>query len=287
VTVRSPGLGDLADGGSTVPLSSIGWVRVMRPWRFTGAYLRGRRITPRPPTGGRLLGALDPVSIKLLGRLSPPPPAPSTTTEPMTPAGLVEHLPAIADRLRLHLDYDERYVAWLLRELAAITGLGTPVARLVRGGGGRVLGWYVYCLVPGGISRVLQIAAADQRFGPVLDDLLHHAWSYGSARLIGRLQAPLAARRTILHHSSAALAASRDEQILGAIATGRSLLTRLDGEWWIKDERGIYLNQVEPFCAVARVGQDTGHGGPRKPSGRTLAAREVLWGRCRWLRSPA
>jgi len=226
-------------GGDMVHASCIGWMRVLRPWRFSEWYLRERRMRWGRPTGGRVLGVLDAASTRWIGGLSPPR-EPDVTGEPLTPSGLVDHLHAIGDRVRLHLDYDERYLTWLFDALAFVSGLGTPVARLVRERDGRVLGWYVYYLVPHGVSRVLQVAASDRHVGRVLDDLLHHAWSCGAIAVLGRLEPrlvePVASRRIVLHPAGyLALAHSRDTEILGAIASGRSLLTRLDGEWWIQD----------------------------------------------------
>lgn len=230
----------MLSGGTMEHLACIAWVRVLRPWRFGDWYVRDRRMRSARSLGGRLLGGLDVASTRWIRAVSPPP-APDATTEPLTPGGLVEHLHVIGGRLRLHLDYDERYLAWLFAELAVVRGLGTPVARLVRDRGGQVLGWYVYYLAPKGISRVLQIAASDRHVGRVLDDLLHDAWSGGAIAVLGRVEPrlldPLARRRCVLRRSGySALSYSRDEEILGAIASGRSLLTRLDSEWWIQDQ---------------------------------------------------
>jgi len=226
-------------GGEVVHLGCIAWARLLRPWGFADWYVRDRRLGRRRSSAGRALGVLDAASTRWIGSVSPPAP-PDLTAETLTAAGLVEHLHLIGDRVRLHLDYDERYVTWLFDELARVRGLGTPVARLVRDRGGRVLGWYIYYLAPAGLSQVLQVAAADRHAGPVLDELLHHAWSHGAAAVVGRLEPrllrPLANRRSLLRHAGAsALAHSRNQEILYAIASGESLLTRLDGEWWIQD----------------------------------------------------
>jgi hypothetical protein len=226
-------------GGDMVHLSCVRWLRVLRPWRFAEAYARQLRSAWSRPVGGRLLRALDGATTSWVRRLSRPTP-PDVLTEPLTPPALIEHLHVVADEVRLHLDYDERFVGWLFDELARMRGLGTPAARLVRERGGRVLGWYVYYLMPQGISRVLQVAAADRDVGRVLDDLFDHAFSHGSAALTGRVEPrllqPVSERGCVLQYSGAALAHSPDEGILGAIATGKSLLTRLDGEWWIQDQ---------------------------------------------------
>jgi hypothetical protein len=51
-----------------------------------------------------------------------------------------------------------------------------------------------------------------------------------------RLLAPLAARRCLMRYRGGALTYSDDHDLLGAIATGDALLTRLDGEWWAQDQ---------------------------------------------------
>lgn len=141
-------------------------------------------------------------------------------------------------RVRLHLDYDEPYLAWLFDELAVVRPRGTPIARLVRESqGGRTLGWYVYYLLPGGTSHVLQVVAADRDVGRVLDHLIHHAWVGGASAVSGRVEPrllqPLSRRRCVMRYVGMALVNSTQQEILGAIASGHSLLTRLDGEWWM------------------------------------------------------
>jgi hypothetical protein len=226
-------------GGEMVHAACVEWVRVLRPLGSAEWFLRERRKAWPRPVGGRLLGALDAAATRRIGLVSPPP-APDTTAEPLTAAGLVEHLPLVGDRVRLHLDYDERYVSWLFEQLAAVSGLGAPVAHLVSEPGGRVLGWYVYYRAPRGVSQVLLVAAPDREVGRVLDHLLYDAWAAGTVAVRGRIEPrllePLSRRRCAMRYAGTlALAHSRDAELLGAMASGRSLLSRLDGEWWIQD----------------------------------------------------
>jgi hypothetical protein len=225
-------------GGDMVHASCVGWARVLRPWQSAGAYRATRARPTGPGSHSRILDALDRLTTRWVAPLMPPT-APDVTSEPLTPAGLVQHLPVVAQGLRLHLDYDEAYVTWLFRELGVIRGFGTPVARLVRDGRGRVLGWYIYYLAAHGISRVLQIVAADRRVGLVVDHLFTHAWANGAAAVVGRVEPrllePLGARHCLFRYAGGALAHSREPEILDAVASGRSLLTRLDSEWWIQD----------------------------------------------------
>jgi hypothetical protein len=223
-------------GGEMAHLSCISWTRVLRPWRF--AFDRLMHARGRQPGAARqTLAMLDRASTKV-GRLLPPPSAPDVSAERLTPSALIEHLPLIGDHVRLCPAYDDSYLEWLFGELAAVTVRGTLIAHLVREPRrARSLGWYVYYLQPAGTAQVLQIAAADRDVGPVLDHLLHHAWSGGAAAVRGRVEPrllePLARRRCVLHFTGDALMHSANQEILGAVASGNSLLTRLDGEWWM------------------------------------------------------
>ncbi len=224
-------------GGEMAHLQCINWTRVLRPWRFaTDRFMRARapRFGARRPVPTAALDAVTTRSVKFFST----PSVPDVRADELTPSVLVEHLPNIADRLRLYVDYDQPYAEWLLGEVAAVSTRGKLIARLIREPGGeRALGWYVYYLRPGGASEVLQVAAADRDVGLVIDHLLHHAWAGGAAAVQGRVEPrlleSLASRRCLMTFGGASLVHGRDQEILGTIASGRSLLTRLDGEWWM------------------------------------------------------
>lgn len=225
-------------GGDAFSVGCVGWVRVFRPLRFAASY-RARH----DPTGalgaltGSISSAFDTVSVRL-----PRAPfrsgAPETTAEDLTPAVLAERLSATIGPTRLHPAYDVAFAEWLLREMAEVSVHGRLVARLVRDPGGEILGWFVYYLREGGISQVMQIAAHERRVGAVLDHLFHEAEAGGAAALQGRLEprlmASLSTRQCLLHFSGyLALVHSRHPEILAAISSGRSLFTRMEGEWWM------------------------------------------------------
>jgi len=230
----------MAMGMQMLHLSCIGWVRVLRPSSYARALLRARRGSARRPLPvAGLLSAAD-AALTRVAPMAAAPRAPDALGEPLTVAAMLEHLPAVAGRVRLRLDYDECYLRWLFAELARLTGLGTPVARIVRDAGGRVVGWYVYLLLRRGSARVLQLATSDRDAGLVLDHLLHDAWSRGAAAVQGRLEArllePLSRRRCAMAYRGGSLAHFRDDEIRAAITSGDALLTRLDSEWWLQDK---------------------------------------------------
>lgn len=230
----------IAMGMQMLHLSCIEWVRVLRPARYAQLLLRERRGgRTRSSRANGVLAAVD-AGVTRLSRLAAPPSAPDVVAEPFTVASMMEHLPIVTSRTRLHLDYDERYLKWVLSELEHVTGLGRPVTRVVRDHGGRVLGWYAYFLLRHGSARVLAVAAPDRDVGRVLDHLLHDAWSGGAAAVQGRLEPrlvdPVARRHCATVYRGGSLAHARDKEIIGAITSGDSLLTRLDSEWWLKDK---------------------------------------------------
>jgi hypothetical protein len=226
-------------GGTTNHLCCVGWVGVFRPLRFALDLLSrrdGRAVFAR---AGRPFGAaLDAVAVRLArGTLRPG--RPDGSDEELTPPALAEHVAGVTGSARLRPEYeDEDFVRWLLREIGEIRTRGELVARLVRDGRGRVVGWYVYNAPPGGIAQVLQITGHDRGIDVVLDHLLHDAWSRGACAIQGRVEAhlldALASRRCLLHASGyLTLIHSRDEELLHAIQSGEALLTRLEGEWWM------------------------------------------------------
>jgi len=233
-------------GGTTVHISCITWVRVLRPFTLGGRTAAERLGLGRAGTAIQpLASGLDALTARLAGarlRVEPSPLASRT----LTGQAVVEHLPQIAGRLRLQPAYDAPYVDWLLGELGRLQELGpvvsgqpprgAPVARLVLDES-RVLGWYVYYLRPGGACRVLQVAARAADVGAVLDHLFDDARSRGAAAVYGRIEPrllePLHDRHAVLSFGQGRMIIhSRSPEITAAVLAGDALLTRLEGEWW-------------------------------------------------------
>ncbi len=128
--------------------------------------------------------------------------------------------------------------------MRAVRTRGSLIARAVRTGERRVVGWYVYYLRRGGVSDVLQVVATPREVGRVVDDLFGHAKANDAALLRGRLEAPLlealGSRRCFFRFNGAALVHAHDPDVVRAIAAGEALLTRMEGEWWMG-------HHLEPF----------------------------------------
>jgi hypothetical protein len=222
-------------GGEMASLGAFSWARVFGPFglaneRFVEARRRvaGKRVVPA------VCAALDAAARRVGPRLLTAP-APVTSTRTLEPQAMLAQLPRLTASLRLHPAYDEAYLEWLFDELSRPRRRGTLVRRLVEDGD-RVLGWYVYYLKPGGISRVLQVMGADKDLGAVLDQLFHDAQTGGAAALDGRLEPrllePLAQRRCVFRYAGAAGVHTRNRDILAAALSRQSLFTRMDSEYW-------------------------------------------------------
>jgi hypothetical protein len=177
---------------------------------------------------------VDLVFSRAAASLQPEMPSPGSA-EPLTPAAAAAHLPAITAGFRVRPIYDEAFLSSLFDDLALIAE-GVVVRRLVRSRG-REVGTYVYLLQPGAISRVLQVAAREDDAATVLTNLLEHARANGAAAVTGRLEPHLreslrAVQAVLFPAPYSTLVHSRNRELLHAIHSGSSFLTRLDGEWW-------------------------------------------------------
>jgi hypothetical protein len=223
-------------GGDTLHLKGIHWVRVFRPWhlaaRLAAPGLRRRRARAALHP---MAAALEVVTQGPAARLLEPTPV-DLRAGPLTPHTLLEAIPVVGKRLELYPDYDEAFLEWLFAELERVPRRGRLVAHLVWEDGGQALGWYIYYLRPGWRSEVLQVAAREPDVGPVLDHLLWHAHTHGSAALRGRLEPGLVEavvrRRCLLWHRGGTLIHSRDAELLRVVHSEAALMTRLEGEWW-------------------------------------------------------
>lgn len=216
-------------GGVTLPTASIGWTRVMRPARFAAA-VSARRGWLAPRRAAAVLDAL----VAPLTQQALRPTRPDGSAEPLDPAavlGLMER-----GRWRLRPDYDEAYLEWVFAQMAGVRERGELRRLLVRDERGDPLGWAVYYLATRGISEVQQIAAFGDP-GPVIDHVVWDAFDGGSTAVQGRLEPPLVAavtaRRCLLRRTAWALTHSDDADLLAALSAGNSLVTRMDGEWWM------------------------------------------------------
>jgi len=226
-------------GGQPLVHASIGWTKIFRPAAASVALLSHRNGRPTLTRALRFIAPpLDSAAQALMRRRTKLLPArPAASAEPLTVDALLRQMGGVHRSLRLYCDYDAEYLHWLFRELEAVDVRGVPVRHLVYDRGGRVAGWYIYYLAPGGVAQVLQVAAPDGDPDLVLDHLFWHAARGGAAAVQGRLDplmfGSLRGRRCLLSRTAWALVYCEDQNLLGLLGSAKALLTRLDGEWWM------------------------------------------------------
>ena len=242
-------------GGYAAYPGSLVWTRLLRPLRAVGD--RWLEIKRRN-RWRRVAGVAWPLVDGPIAPITKPPAHPAgVATEGLTPRAVLEHQPEVLGDARLRVDYDETFLEWLFREMAAVRTRGTLRRRLLRRNGD-LLGWYVAYLKPRGLSEVVDITAKKGELGVVLDCLFAEGWRCGAAALEGRLDPGLyesvSSRRCLLRYGTWALFHSRDPDALAAISLGSSALTRLDGEWWMGHHTEPWLGgtRTEPRRRSAR-----------------------------------
>jgi hypothetical protein len=206
---------------------------VLRPLRWTGGV--AATIARRAPIREAMPVASVPVQAagRLVRRAFPPRP-PGVVGEDASVPEVVDELPALTGGIRLRVAYDRAYLEQLLGEVDAV--FGSLVVRIVRREG-RPIGWYCYLGRPGGASRVLHVSAPEPELDAVVSELTDDARGRGSAALTGRLEphleGPLRRRLAAIGFARQPLIHVRDPEVHALLATGSSLLTRLDGEWYV------------------------------------------------------
>ncbi len=225
-------------GGQPLVHASIGWTKMFRPAATSMSWLSQRNGSPGLIRALRFVApVLDAAAQGLFRqRADLVPTRPDADAVLLTVDAMLDQLRAAPRSLRLHLDYDAEYLHWLFRELEAVDVRGVPVRHLVYDRGGRVAGWYIYYLPPGGVAQVLQVAAPDGDPDLVLDHLFWHAARGGAAAVQGRLEpalfGSLGGRRCLLSRTAWALVYCEDH-VMGLLGSAEALLTRLEGEWWM------------------------------------------------------
>jgi predicted N-acetyltransferase YhbS len=221
-------------GGVTDTAASIGWARVLAPAGLVAQGVSRRVLKRSKPPGGGILSKLDAPAVR---RIVPAPH--SGTVEPLTNEALLDLLPRLRRQFPLRPDYDDPYLSWLFETMESVALGDRLVRRLVRADDGRPLGAYVMYVAEHGKAHVMQVAAAGDDVALVLDHLMHDAAQGGAVEVRGRVEPGLlphlrTQRWCRFTRSEWSLVQARDPALVGAVLSGRALVTRLEGEWWMR-----------------------------------------------------
>jgi predicted N-acetyltransferase YhbS len=225
-------------GGVTDTGRSIGWAYTLGPAGLAASAVARRASRHERAPGGALLAGVD----RLAARRRVPQPA-TGTGAPLTDEALLDLLDRLKRPYPLRPAFDADFLAFLRREMDLVN-VGERVARrLIVGDDGKPLGAYVMYVTPGWLAEVVAIVAAPDNTGLVLDHLLRDAAAAGAVEVRGRFEPQLLpylrTRRLRFTHTDWTMVQSKDPELVATALSGRALLGRLDGEWWMRPREAV------------------------------------------------
>jgi ribosomal protein S18 acetylase RimI-like enzyme len=225
-----------AFGGSRDHPRACDWMLALRTPRWAG---KGLAAAVRRRKVDRELAPVAALPIQAAGPRAARPAFPATpqdvTSESAPVATIVDQVPSVTKGLRLRVAYDESHLTHLFATIRRT--LGPVDARIVHRGG-EPIGWYAIVRPSTGVvTRVLHLSALPTQVDSVVGELVERARDSGSAVLAGRFEPhlgePLRHRWAVMGLARRPMLHTRDPEILALLATSSSLLTRLDGEWYV------------------------------------------------------
>jgi hypothetical protein len=227
-------------GGTVPPLYNLHWVQPLKPLRY-GLSVLGRRSRALHAIslGTQLLADLVAMASRAGGAEAEPS---GLAVKPLSASGVAAGISIGARRVDLAPIYEADSLDWLLDRLAADRRKGLLRTRAVLRSG-ELVGWYIYYARAGGVGEVVQLVADGSAYASVWRLLLDDARRERLLALRGRLQPELidtlaASRGWLRVEGPHMLVHSRHAAITVAIERGAALLSRLDGEWWIRVATG-------------------------------------------------
>ncbi len=220
-------------GGVTDTGRSIGWAYTLGPAGLAASAVARRASRRERAPGGALLARAD----KLAARRRIPQPA-TGTSQPLTDAALLDLLDRLKRPYPLRPAFDDDFLAFLRHEMDLVNVGARVERRLIQDDAGKPLGAYVMYVTPGWLAEVVAIVARPDDSGLILDHLLRDAATAGAVEVRGRFEPQLLPhlreRRLRLTHTDWTMVQSKDHELVATALSSRALLTRLDGEWWMR-----------------------------------------------------
>jgi len=225
-------------GAKVALFYSIYWTRPLRPWRFALAGVGAATLQRAVRAAARPLIALGDAAAARLRDGTFTQVKPTATAADLPVCAMAEHATPMTRSFRLTGKLDEPVLEFVLHNAARKSAFGALQRVLVRDASGAVIGWYIYYAKKKDIGEVVDVAAAPDKYGDVLDHLFYHAWERGLIAVRGRLtprELPLLTEKRCVFESGGpwTVVHSRRRDVLDAIERGEARLSRLDGEFWM------------------------------------------------------
>jgi hypothetical protein len=225
-------------GFTVVPIYSLLWARPLRPSLYALHGAARLKKNKSIATLGTLASPLCHVGDYLAATIKLSPfhqKVSPLKAEALDTDTLIQCLARIPFKHWLVPQYNRESLEWVLKFVEKRNAYGDLRKVVLRDEKGKINGWYIYGLRPGGVGEVLQVGAEGTSVGKVLDHLFHEAWQNKLIGLHGRLEPQFMEELTqrssfFLRNGSWTLAHSRTPELLGPIFSGNAFFSRLDGE---------------------------------------------------------
>jgi hypothetical protein len=246
-------------GGFVAPAYNINWIGILRPLQLAGSLLRERRGLGLAGRAAMVAAPLIDGSVCRRFRCRIDPMSRGVVAETLTTDHFSEHLLELTRDDSVQPIYSTESAEWMWKRLSYLSpDSGEVSAVIMRNSRGKLLGWYIYTLSPGGVARVAQIAARQVNAAVVVRHLFARAFDEGACAVAGRMQPRfqqvLIDQACVLRgRGTYTLVHSRDEAIASAFRSGTAWLSVLDGEsplnvWNSPEAATAELSTLPPYA---------------------------------------
>lgn len=221
---------------------SLGWLRVLRPVRFTVA-AASKRATPLKifkPVAGLIDSALfrNVGEGSWLHHTEKPSKADAFLSTDITNAEFAAQLPLFLRHFPLRPVWSKGELEEMLQHSARKLNYGERVQQAVQHRSGKIIGLYLYYGGKGEIGRTVQIVSEPGQESIVIDCLLRDAFRRGLVAVRGATQPNLLqamiGKKCAFVASSATIVHTRDPLLLDAMKSGHAFINGLAGEGWTR-----------------------------------------------------
>jgi ribosomal protein S18 acetylase RimI-like enzyme len=225
-------------GFITVPALNIHWARPLRPAHYA-AYYMSRAAGPLSTAAKLAAKPFCSIADGVAGGLSA---SPFRLTKSPLQGGELDiemHLHCMAEFRKgysIWAEYDADSLKWLLDYMERTPKRGHLRKIFLRDERQKIVGFYVYYVLPGAVGEVVQFGGDPKFTKSILDHLFCDAAERGLIALHGmvdlRKMADFSDRGCFFTcRGGWSLAYSRTPELLEILNQGDAFLTRLDGEW--------------------------------------------------------
>jgi hypothetical protein len=233
-------------GFNIVPIYSLQWARPLRPSQYgihtLSRFKKSKMVAGFASVVRPVLALADSVATRV--RMSPFHSVQlAVDDETLDTDTHIECLNTIPSKHWILPEYDRESLNWVLDFIVKRGVFGDIRKALVRNKDQKIIGWYIYSAVRGGVGEVLQIGAQSMSISVVLDHLFHDAWKHGLIGLQGRMEPQYMQELTakscfFFRNGSWTLVQCNKPNLLALLQSGTAFFSRLDGEWALRHGGG-------------------------------------------------